>query len=164
MKDFKIRIAEPTDTTLILDFIKCLAEYENLSDLVVASESLIKEAFFENSYANCIIGEYFGVPAAFGVYFFTFSTFLCSPSLYVEDIFVKEKYRGTGIGTAIFYFLASQALKKNCKRLELAVLNWNEQAINFYKKLGGYPLDEWSLCRFNKDALIKLSKKWVSCE
>lgn len=157
---FKIRYATEDDVTLILDFIKGLAEYEKMLDLVEATEEVLRESLFEEKHAEVIIGEYDNDPAAFALFFHNFSTFVGRPGLYLEDLFVKPDYRGKGIGTIMLAFLAETAVERRCGRFEWWCLDWNEPSIEFYKKMGAVPMDEWTTFRVDDKALIELAEKF----
>jgi GNAT superfamily N-acetyltransferase len=158
--NFTIKLATIEDVSLILNFIKELAEYEKLSHEVQATEALLKETLFgEDATAEVIIGYYDNAPAAFAVYFHNFLTFLGRPGIYIEDIFVKPHLRGKGLGQKIFVYLARLAKERNCGRLEWWVLDWNETAIGFYKRLGAKAMDEWTVYRLSGAALDKLAQQ-----
>jgi GNAT superfamily N-acetyltransferase len=146
-----IRIAEIKDVPLILEFVKGLAEFENLSYLVKANEeSLMKYMFGEKSFAEVFFAEFDGVPAGFTVFFHNFSTFVGKPGLYIEDIFVKPEFRGKGIGKAMFLHCVKLSQERNCGRMEWAVLDWNP-ARDFYEYLGGSLVDGWRIFRMDQD-------------
>lgn len=157
-QELKIRFAVEDDVTLILDFIKGLAEYEKLSDEVVATEELLREFLFRRKVAEVIIGEYEGKPVGYSLFFYNFSTFLGRPGIYVEDVYIKPEYRGRGLGRSFFIFLAKLALERGCGRLEFSCLDWNEPSIKFYKNLGAFSLEEWSTYRVCGAALEDLSR------
>lgn len=149
--NISIRIAEKKDVPLILEFVKGLAEFENLSHLVKASEESLKKYMFgEKSYAEVFFAELDGVPAGFTVFFHNFSTFVGKPGLYIEDIFVKPEFRGKGIGKAMFLHCVKLAKERNCGRMEWAVLDWNP-ARDFYEYLGGSLVDGWRIYRMDQD-------------
>ena len=158
----KLRIIPTTqqDVSLILQFIRELAEYEKLGDRVEATEQrLLQSLFGPTPYASCVIA-YLGVrPVAFALYYFSFSTFAGSPGLYLEDLFVKPDVRSQGIGKALLRHLAQLAIEKGCWRIEWAVLHWNKDAIAFYEKLGATPMDEWAVYRLWGDALSRLAEE-----
>lgn len=157
---FIIRKAGEEDISLILHFIKGLAEYEKLSHEVTANEQLLKDHLFgENSYAEVLIGEQDETPVGFALFFHNFSTFLAKPGIYLEDLFVLPDYRGNGYGTAILSYLAQLAIKRNCGRLEWSVLNWNEPAIQFYESLDAVPMDGWTVYRVTGEALRQLKER-----
>jgi GNAT superfamily N-acetyltransferase len=108
---------------------------------------LAKNLFGAHPYAECLIAEADGQPAGFALYFHNFSTFLGKPGLYLEDLFVDPKYRRTGIGFRLFSALARIALERDCGRMEWSVLDWNEPALAFYKKLGAQPMNDWTVQR-----------------
>jgi GNAT superfamily N-acetyltransferase len=157
LKDFKIRFAVEKDAGLILDFIKQLADYEKRANEVIAAEKDIKAAIFRQKTADAIIGDYCGIPVGFSIFFYNFSTFIGRPGIYIEDLFVKPEMRGKGIGTIMLSFLAKLAISKGCCRMEWSVLKWNKQGINFYRKIGAMPKDEWDIYKISGNALKKLS-------
>ena len=153
-----IRLAKKKDVKTIMGFIKSLAEYEKLSDEVVANEQSLGEYLFgDRPYAEVLIAEYDMKAVGFALFFHTFSTFLGMPGLYLEDLYVKPEMRGKGFGKALFLKVAQIAQNRNCGRLEWSVLNWNEPAIGFYKKLGAQDMDEWTVYRLSRESLAKLN-------
>ncbi len=160
LEGFKLRFAEEKDTALILDFIKELAEYEKMLDLVVATEDILRESLFEKKAAEVIIGEYKGEPVGFALFFHNFSTFLGQSGIYLEDLYIKPEMRGKGMGKIMLSFLAKLALDRNCGRLEWWVLDWNEPSIQFYKKMGAVPMDEWTVYRVSGDNLKELGDRF----
>jgi GNAT superfamily N-acetyltransferase len=158
MSTFEIRTASAADVPQILQFIRDLAEYERLADLVIATEeSLHATLFGERPYAEVVIGEEDGQPAGFALFFHNYSTFLAAPGIYLEDLYVRPEHRGKGYGRALLARLASIAKQRGCGRLEWAVLNWNDPAIGFYKSLGARPQDEWTVYRVTGPALDALA-------
>jgi GNAT superfamily N-acetyltransferase len=153
-----LRFAEEKDTAIILEFIRGLAEYEDLLDMVEIKEADLKKHLFEKKLVEVIIGEYDDSPAGFALFFHNFSTFLGKPGIFIEDIFVKPEFRGRGLGKIFFSFLAKIALERNCGRLEWNCLNWNEPSIEFYKKQGARQLEEWITFRITKDGMKKLAE------
>jgi GNAT superfamily N-acetyltransferase len=146
-----IRIAEKEDVPLILEFVKGLAEFENLSHLVTATEeSLMESMFGKVPFAEVFFAELDGIPAGFTVFFHNFSTFLGKPGLYIEDIFVKPEFRGKRIGKAMFLHCVKLAKERNCGRMEWAVLEWNP-ARDFYEHFGGSLVDGWHIYRIDQD-------------
>ena len=165
MKDMKInnldiRPASVDQTPLILKLIKELAVYEKLLDIVVTTEEDLKETLFsENKSAEVVIGYYKNKPVGYALFFYNYSSFVGRPGLYIEDIYVRQEHRGKGFGKAFLVYLACIAREKNCGRMEWAVLDWNEPSIEFYKKLGAVPMDEWTVFRLSRDAVEKLADK-----
>jgi GNAT superfamily N-acetyltransferase len=154
-----LRLATIDDVELILDFIKQLADYEKISDQVVADEALLRETLFgERKVAEVVIATYDDEPAGFALFFHNFSTFLGRPGIYLEDLFVIEKLRGRGIGRVLLSYLAQLAVERGCGRLEWWVLDWNEPAIRFYERLGAQAMDEWTVFRLSGDTLEELAK------
>ncbi len=160
--NFILRLATIDDTELVLDFIKELAEYEHMSDQVVATPELLKASIFDQKKAEVIIAEYEDRPVGFALFFHNYSTFLGRPGIYLEDLYVKEDMRGMGFGTRILSYLAELATERGCGRLEWACLNWNEPSIQFYKQMGGLPMNEWTVYRLQGEALHNMAAH--SCE
>lgn len=160
LDDFKLRFAKIKDVPLILEFIKELADYEKMLNEVVATEEILIESLFERKMAEVIIGEYKNKPVAFALFFHNFSTFLGRPGIYLEDLYVKPKMRGKGIGKIILSFLAKLCVERKCGRLEWWCLDWNQSSIEFYKQMGAVPMDEWTVYRVYDDALDKLAMKF----
>ncbi|MCY6958673.1 GNAT family N-acetyltransferase [Clostridium sp. ZC22-4] len=160
LNDFKLRFAEVKDVSIILEFIKELADYEKMLNEVVATEEILTESLFEKRIAEVIIGEYKKEPVAFALFFHNFSTFLGKPGIYLEDLYVKPEIRGKGIGKIMLSFLAKLAVERNCGRLEWSCLDWNEPSIEFYKQMGAIPMDEWTVYRVHNKTLDKLAMKF----
>jgi GNAT superfamily N-acetyltransferase len=159
MKDFEIRTATEADLPVILSLIRELAEYEREPDAVVANEAGLREVLFgPKPSAEVLLALEAGEAVGFAVYFFNFSTWLGRPGLYLEDLFVRPNLRGKGCGRALLERLARIAHERGCGRMEWAVLDWNEPAIQFYKKLGAQPMDEWTVFRLTRDGIAKLAK------
>ena len=160
MNNFKILSATVDDVSLILDFIKELADYEKLLNEVVATEELLRENLFgDKPRAEVILGYLDDIPVAFALFFHNFSTFLGRPGLYLEDLYVKPESRGHGLGKKMLNHLAALAKERNCGRFEWWVLDWNEPAIEFYKKLGAQPMSDWTVYRVTGQALDELAQK-----
>ena len=158
-EDYKIRSAEPEDIPEIIILIKELADYERLLDEVVTTEKQLGEVLFgENSNAEVILADDDNQVLGFALYFQTYSTFLGRPGIYLEDLFVREFARGKGVGQALLRRIAKYTMEMGGGRLEWSVLDWNESAISFYKKIGAVPLDKWTTFRLNGEKLEKLSK------
>jgi GNAT superfamily N-acetyltransferase len=156
----RLRDAGPEDLGLVLRFIRALAEYEKLAHEVQATEAEIGRFLFGTPRrAEALIAEWDGAPVGFAVWFYSFSTFLGRPSLYVEDVFVDKPARGRGIGKAIFAHLAARALREGCGRMEWSVLDWNAPSIAFYRSLGARPREGWILKRLTGDALRALAAR-----
>jgi GNAT superfamily N-acetyltransferase len=162
---FSIRRATDQDISLILSFIRQLAEYEQLSAEAVATEDTLRfNLFGSRRYAEVLLGFADDQPVAFAVFFHNFSTFLGRPGLYLEDLFVIPAMRGKGFGRAMLVELARIARERNCGRFEWSVLNWNETAIRFYKNLGAVAMEDWSIFRVSGEALERLANTNVkSC-
>ena len=158
MNNFTIRQANINDVSIILSFIKELAEYENMSDQVVATEELLKEWLFEKKKAEVLLAMEGDTPVGFALYFYNFSTFLGRAGIYLEDLFVKKEYRGKGYGKALLKELARIAISQGCGRLEWCCLDWNQPSIDFYLSLGAVSMDDWTQYRVTGDTLKKLAE------
>jgi GNAT superfamily N-acetyltransferase len=154
MNDYKIRPAQKADAVAIFSLIQELAVYEKLTHQVTGTpEALADHLFGTPAYAESIVAESREQLVGFALFFKTYSTFLTKPGLYLEDIFVREAHRGQGIGKALLKAVAQIARERDCGRLEWSVLDWNEPAIAFYKKMGAEVLPDWKICRVNAEAL-----------
>ncbi|MCB0746739.1 MAG: GNAT family N-acetyltransferase [Ignavibacteriae bacterium] len=159
MSELKIKFATSDDTSIVLEFIKKLADYEKLSHEVVATEEELKKTIFaKNSNAEVILGYLGETPVAFALFFHNYSTFLAKKGLYLEDLFVLPEYRRNGFGKIMLKFLAKLALERNCGRFEWSVLDWNKPAIDFYKSIGAEQKKEWLLNRLTGKSLIEFAK------
>ncbi|QXQ07279.1 GNAT family N-acetyltransferase [Sphingosinicellaceae bacterium] len=155
---FAIRPATPTDVGQILQFIRDLAEYEKSPNSVVATEASLHEALFgERPPVEAVIADDGGKPVGFALFFHNYSTWTGWRGIYLEDLYVAPKARGSGTGKALLSHVARLAVERGCARFEWAVLDWNTPAIGFYKKLGAKPMDEWTVMRLTGDALAKVA-------
>ena len=143
MEEVTFRKAVREDVPLILEFIKGLAEYEKMSDDVGATEEILDEWLFDKEKAEVIFAIAEGEEVGFALFFHNFSTFLGRAGIYLEDLFVKPKYRGNGYGKAILKRLAQIAVERGCGRLEWSCLDWNQPSIDFYLSLGATPMSGW---------------------
>jgi GNAT superfamily N-acetyltransferase len=148
MASIRIVAAQAADVPVILRMIKALAEYEQLTHEVTATEDDLRQSLFGPRPAGEAVLACAGdTPIGFALFFHTFSTFLGRNGLYLEDLFVVPEWRGKGVGKQLLAHVASIAESRNCGRLEWAVLDWNESAIAFYRRMGAHVLDEWRICR-----------------
>jgi GNAT superfamily N-acetyltransferase len=160
MSNVTIRPAREDEVPLVLQFVRELAEYEHLLHEAVATEERIRRDLFgPRPYAEVIFACLDDVPVGFALFFHNYSTFLGKPGIYLEDLFVRPNVRGKGLGKALLMWLAAEAVKRDCGRLEWAVLDWNEPSIQFYKSLGAKAMDEWSVFRLTGDSLSELAKR-----
>jgi GNAT superfamily N-acetyltransferase len=156
-KNLIIREATKSDIPIIFALIKELAEYEKLLPEVTASEKILEENLFgSKKYAEVFIAEFNGEIAGQALFFHNFSTFLGKPGIYLEDIYVRPQFRKKGIGKALLLEIVKTAKKRNCGRVEWAVLKWNEPSINFYKSLGAFPMNEWTIFRLTQKEIDNL--------
>lgn len=153
------RFAQPEDTALILRFIRGLAEYEKLSDEVVATEELLREWIFEKGKAEVLFAVADGTEVGFALFFHNFSTFLGRAGIYLEDLFVLPEQRGHGYGKALLKRLAAIAVERGCGRLEWSCLDWNAPSIAFYKSMGAVPMDGWTVYRLTGETLKRAAEE-----
>ena len=151
---FAVRSAVPADVAAIVRLIHCLAEFEKLTHLVrVTPESLAPHLFGPKPVVEAVVAECAGRVVAFALFFTNFSTFLAQPGLYLEDLFVEPEARGRGIGQTLLEHLARLAATRGCGRFEWSVLDWNDGAIRFYRRMGATVLPDWRICRIAGPAL-----------
>jgi GNAT superfamily N-acetyltransferase len=154
-----VRPATRSDVPLIFRLICDLAEYERLRHEVRADAAgLAARLFGERPYAEVLIAEIDGAPVGFALFFHNFSTFEGKPGVYLEDLYVDPAVRGRGAGKALLKRLAGIAVERDCGRLEWAVLDWNQPAIGFYKRLGARPMNDWTVYRLDGNALTALAR------
>ena len=159
MSELSFRFAVPDDTPLILRFIRLLAEYEKMADLVTATEEELRGQLFEEKKAEVIFAVLDGKAIGFALFFHNFSTFLGRAGLYLEDLYILEEYRGKGYGKALFRELARVAVERGCGRFEWWCLDWNLPSIEFYRSMGALPMDEWTVYRIDGDTLRALGAR-----
>ena len=157
MEEVTFRKAVREDVPLILEFIKGLAEYEKMSDEVVATEEILDEWLFDKEKAEVIFAIAEGEEVGFALFFHNFSTFLGRAGIYLEDLFVKPKYRGNGYGKAILKRQAQIAVERGCGRLEWSCLDWNQPSIDFYLSLGATPMSGWTGYRLTGETLANVA-------
>ena len=158
MGDFTIRPAARGDEAELLRLIRELARYEKLESMCVGTEPMMAGALFgTRPAAEALVAERGGRAVGFALYFTTFSTFLCKPGLYLEDLFVEPEHRGAGIGKALLARLAALALERGCGRFEWRVLDWNAPSIAFYESLGAAVMPEWQLVRMTEPEMRALA-------
>jgi GNAT superfamily N-acetyltransferase len=153
-----IRPATAADVSLILQFIRDLAAYDKLLPEIEATEERLRATLFPaegRPAAECLLAFWDDRPAGFAVFFQNYSTFLARPGLYLEDLFVEPALRGRGIGRALWRHCAKLAQARGCGRMEWAVLEWNQPARDFYRKLGAVEMDAWRICRLAGPALAR---------
>ena len=158
--DIRIEAATASEVPTILRLIRALAEYEKLSDEVVATEDNIRKTLFGDApEAEAVIAWARDEPVGLAIWFHNYSTFLAQRGLYLEDLFVLPEWRGQGIGKALLVHLAGIAIERGCGRMEWSVLNWNTPAVGFYRSIGAAPMDKWTVYRLAGDALTALARR-----
>lgn len=157
MPPVQIRPAQPDDVPILLELIGELAEYEDLTDVIKGDAHLLSTALFERKAAEALIAEIAEEAAGYAVFFTTFSTFECCPGLWIEDLFVRDGWRGQGIGRALLGDIAGLAVNHGCARLEWSTLDWNEPALRFYEELGATRLEQWRTLRLEGDRLTRIA-------
>src|SRR5450755_808638 len=156
---FEIRPARIEDVPIILQLIRDLATYERAPNDVTATEGQLAEVLFgARPSAEVLLAFEQDAAVGFAVFFHNFSTWLGRPGLYLEDLFVKPEMRGKGYGRALLVHLAKIARERGCGRMEWAVLDWNDPAIQFYRKLGAKPMDEWTVFRLKQEDISRLAE------
>lgn len=155
--EITFRYAKKQDLALILDYINGLAEYENLENEVVATEEILEEWIFNQKKAEVILAQADGEEAGFILFFHNFSTFLGRAGIYLEDLYVRPEFRGSGVGKALLKKLGAITVERGCGRLEWSCLDWNQKSIDFYRSLGAVPMDEWTVYRVTGDTLKQLA-------
>lgn len=159
LPSLRIEEAGEKDVSLILQFIRELAEYEKELARATATQEILRATLFgPEPYVKTAIVYVGEEPAAFAIYYFSYSSFSGLPGLYLEDIFVRPAFRGLGVGKELFTFLARRAGERGCGRMEWSVLNWNESAIGFYEKLGAAPVSDWTVFHLAKKEMEELAK------
>ncbi len=154
----RIRPAQREDVALIFSLVVALADYERARERVSGTEELLERALFgPRPSAEAVIAELDGQPAGFAVFFTTFSTWLCRPGLWLEDLFVVPERRRAGVGRALLSHLAEVAQQRGCARLEWSALDWNTPALDFYARLGAERLNEWAGFRLEGPALARVA-------
>ncbi|KAK9357046.1 acyl-CoA N-acyltransferase [Lipomyces doorenjongii] len=161
VKKTAIRRATIKDVPYILGFIKELAEYEHEPDKVLCTEEMLEKTIFGSvSYAKVLIAQTEeGIPAGFALYFYNYSTWNGKPGIYLEDLYVQPKYRGSSYGSALLYALAQELVDIDGGRLEWSVLKWNTPSIEFYKRLGAIPMEEWQTMRVDGAQIAEMAKR-----
>ena len=154
-----LRTARPGDASRVLDLVRELAAYERLAHEVDATVEEVEAALFRpNPRVFCEIAEREGAPAGFALWFYSFSSFRGRHGLYLEDLFVRPEFRGSGIGRALLQRLARRCADENLARLEWSVLDWNEPALAFYRAIGAVPMEGWTVQRLSGEALAQLGR------
>jgi GNAT superfamily N-acetyltransferase len=158
VSEYSIRSAASSDAVLIHAFVRELAAFEHLSGEVEADEAMLAAALFSNNpRVFCDIAEHGGTPAGFSLWFYTFSSFAGRHGIWIEDLYVREDFRGKGIGAAMLNRIARRCVEEKLGRLEWSVLDWNENAIRFYRSTGARLMSDWRICRLDGSALRKFA-------
>jgi GNAT superfamily N-acetyltransferase len=158
MESLQIAPATEAEIPVILGMIRELADYEKLSHLVIATEERLRQTLFsERPAADVLLASWNSEWAGIALFFSNYSTFLAQPGIYLEDLYVKPHLRGKGIGFALLKRLTEIAVERGCGRVEWEVLDWNEPSIQFYKRLGAVPMDQWTRFRLTGDAIARLA-------
>lgn len=157
--EFSITQITRNELASLLELIRELARFERLEHEVEATvESLAESLFGPNPVAGALIGRVNGTLAGYALYFFTFSSFIGRAGIWLEDLYVKPEFRRQGLGRAMIEAVARVGAGKNCGRFEWTALNWNKNALDFYRKLGAQMMDEWVLVRMNSEGLRRIAK------
>ena len=153
-----MRAATSQDVSLVLRFVKELADYEKLPHEVTATEELLRQNLFgDRRSAEVLLALEGETYVGFAVFFHNFSTFLGKPGIYLEDVYVRPAFRGRGYGKALMIYVARIAKERDCGRFEYSVLDWNTPSLDFYRSLGAVSMNEWTVQRMTSDAIIRLA-------
>jgi GNAT superfamily N-acetyltransferase len=153
-----IRPAEPSDSGTVFELVQGLAEYEKLADTVTGNAELLHQHLFgEPKYIEVILAEIDGQAVGFAMFFHNYSSYLTKPGIYLEDIYIIPEYRQQGIGKTLLIKVAQIAVERDCGRIEWNVLDWNVSAQEFYYQMGAEMVEDWRICRLNRENLIKLA-------
>lgn len=150
---YQIRLMKENECSILLSLIKELAVYERMLPQVIATETSLYQAIFKDRHAHVFFVEVDSIVVGFALYFYNFSTFIGKKGLYLEDLYVKPEYRHQGLGKALFQTLVEVAKAEQCGRMEWSVLDWNESAIDFYKRLGAKPMSDWTVYRLTEEQI-----------
>jgi GNAT superfamily N-acetyltransferase len=155
----RIRDAAPADVALIFSLVRELADYERAADRVMGNEELLAAALFgESPVAEAVIAEIGAAPVGFALFFTTFSTWLCLPGLWLEDLYVRPDQRGLGVGRTLLVHVAGIAMERGYGRVEWSALHWNTPALRFYEGMGAERLDEWRVFRLDGERLARVAQ------
>jgi GNAT superfamily N-acetyltransferase len=163
--DTIVRAAEPRDVSALLELFAELAEYENLTHELRATEQGLESALFgSRPLAEALIAEREVAPGGseilgYALYFPTFSSFLTSAGVWLEDLFVRPSHRGEGVGRALLLAVAARVREQGGERLEWAALDWNELALGFYRRIGARTMEEWITHRLDGAALERVASR-----
>jgi GNAT superfamily N-acetyltransferase len=153
-----IQAVAPEDIPSLLELIRELARFEKLEHQLAATvESLRESIFGPKAVASALLAREAGELAGYAIYFFTFSSFVGRRGLWLEDVYVRPQLRRRGIGRKLIEAVARVAAEQNCERFEWTALNWNQNALDFYRKLGAQVMDEWVLLRVNAEGILKIA-------
>ncbi|MBQ6704320.1 MAG: GNAT family N-acetyltransferase [Clostridia bacterium] len=158
MAGVHFRFAQRKDVPLVFGFIKELADYEKLSDIMVTTEQDIDKWMFQKEKAEALFIMKDGEEVGFALFFHSFPAYIRGAGLFIEALYIKPEHRGKGYGKAVFAELARIALERGCGRIEWCCLDWNP-ALEFYRAIGADTADDIILCRLNKESIVKLAQK-----
>jgi GNAT superfamily N-acetyltransferase len=158
--DVEVRDGTIADVPVLLAFIRAMGAFEKL--VVSATEESLRAALFGDApAAHTLLAWVDGKPIAYATYFFTFATMVGKRGLWLDDLFIDPAFRGRGIGRALMAYLADIARQNQCGRFEWVVLDWNESAMGFYKRLGATVLTDWRICRLDEAQLSRVASRLV---
>jgi GNAT superfamily N-acetyltransferase len=158
MGRIKIRKAQSGDSRRFMGLVRDLAKFERLEPPSAAGGRRLRDDVFKKGRVNLIVAAEGDRLVGYALYFYTYSSFLAKPTLYLEDLFVLEEYRKRGIGFALFRKCVEEAKVKRCGRMEWTVLTWNSKALEFYERLGARRMSDWYVYRLDEEGLGKVPK------
>jgi GNAT superfamily N-acetyltransferase len=162
IQDFTIRFATKEDIPIIFHFIQSLAKYEKMADKVIATEEKLSKTLFENHQAEVLLAFEKDVPVGFALFYTSYSTFLASGNLFLEDLFIEEKFRHKGYGRLLITCLAVIAKERQYHRIDWWCLDWNLPSIGFYQRMGAKPLKEWLIFRLEGESIVNLANEMTN--
>ena len=161
---FEISPADPTDVSTLLEMIRELARFEKLEDQVEATAASLTDSLFgPRPVAGALLARSGPALAGYALYFFTFSSFIGRAGIWLDDLYVRPAFRHQGLGRALIEAVARVGAERNCGRFEWAALDWNTNALDFYRKLGAKSLDDWVMLRLDASGLRELAKPAKVC-
>ena len=158
--DLRLRPAKEEDVPAILNFILELAEFEGARDQIRSTEEGLKDVLFERHITDALIAELDGIPIGFAIWAYSFSTFTGKPTLYIDDLYVQERYRGRGIGSRIFSHIAGIAYQKDCGRMDWYCMETNVSGKDYYHKMGAEEIEWFKVFRLNRAQIEEMREKY----
>ncbi len=157
--NLRLRPAIEEDVPVILNFILELAEFEGARDQVRSTEEGLRDVLFERHITDALIAELDGMPVGFAIWAYSFSTFTGKPTLYIDDLYVQERYRGKGIGSRIFSYIAEIAYEKDCGRMDWYCMETNVSGKDYYHRMGAEEIEWFKVFRLNRAQIEEMRER-----